>query len=65
MNRSIGRAVVGLKGREQLLVPATMLVISAGGATFGMAEETLVFIPLAVAVSRAVGFDAVVGVAMV
>jgi uncharacterized ion transporter superfamily protein YfcC len=65
VNRSIGRAVGNLKGREFLLVPATMLIISIGGATFGMAEETLIFIPLAVAVSRAVGFDAVVGVAMV
>ena len=47
INRSINRSVEKLKGREHILVPATMLVIAAGGATFGMAEESLVFIPLA------------------
>ncbi|MDD4320785.1 MAG: AbgT family transporter [Acidaminococcaceae bacterium] len=65
INRSINRSVEKLKGREHILVPATMLVIAAGGATFGMAEESLVFIPLAVAMAKGVGYDAVVGVAMI
>jgi uncharacterized ion transporter superfamily protein YfcC len=65
INRSINRSVEKLKGREHLLIPATMLVIATGGATFGMAEESLVFIPLAVAMAKGVGYDAVVGVAMV
>ena len=65
VNRAINRAVIKLKGREHILVPATMLVIAAGGATFGMAEESLIFIPLAVAIAKGVGYDAVVGVAMI
>ena len=65
INRSIGRAVVNLEGREYLLIPLCILIIAVAGATFGMAEETLIFIPLAVAVARGVGYDAVVGCAMV
>lgn len=65
IDRVIHRSVTKLKGREHILVPATMLVIATGGATFGMAEESIVFIPLAVAIAEGVGYDAVVGVSMV
>ena len=65
INRSIVRAVDTLQGREHLLIPAGVLIISIAGATFGMAEETLIFIPLAVALAKGVGYDAVVGCAMV
>ncbi|WP_143330718.1 AbgT family transporter [Cloacibacillus sp. An23] len=65
INRVINRAIIKLKGREHLLVPATMLVISLCSATFGAAEETLIFIPIAVAIAKGVGYDAVVGAAMV
>ena len=65
INRVISRSVIKLEGREHLLVPAAMLVIATGGATFGMAEESLIFIPLAVAIAKGVGYDAVVGVAMI
>ena len=65
INRIINRAITKLNGREHLLVPATMLVISICSATFGAAEETLIFIPIAVAIAKGVGYDAVVGAAMV
>ena len=65
INRVINRAIAKLNGREYLLVPATMLVISICSATFGMAEEALIFIPIAVAIAKGVGYDAVVGAAMV
>lgn len=65
INRSIKRSIEKLKGREHFVIPATMLVFATGGATFGMAEETLVFVPLVVALAKGVGYDAVVGVAMV
>ncbi len=65
INRVISRAVIKLEGREHFLVPAAMLVIATGGATFGMAEESLIFIPLAAAIAKGVGYDAVVGVAMI
>ncbi len=65
INRIINRAITKLDGREHLLIPATMLVISICSATFGAAEETLIFIPIAVAIAKGVGYDAVVGAAMV
>lgn len=65
INKSITVAVRKLKGRESLLVPCVVLIISIGGATFGMCEEALIFIPLAVTIAKGVGFDAVVGLAMI
>ena len=65
INRIINRAITKLNGREHLIIPATMLVISICSATFGAAEETLIFIPIAVAIAKGVGYDAVVGAAMV
>jgi uncharacterized ion transporter superfamily protein YfcC len=61
---AIGKAVLGLKGREKIMIPITMLLFSIGGATYGMAEEVIVFVPIGVALARAVGYDDIVGVAM-
>ena len=54
-----------LRGKEKLLIPVTMFVFSLGGLSFGMSEETIVFIPMGVALARAVGFDPIVGTAMI
>jgi len=62
---AIGRAVLSLEGKEKLLIPLTMAIFSIGGATFGMAEETLVFVPIGIALARALGFDTITGTAMV
>ncbi|HON33721.1 MAG: C4-dicarboxylate ABC transporter permease [Thermovirgaceae bacterium] len=61
---AIGKAVLGLKGKEKLMIPITLLIFSIGGATYGMAEEVIVFIPIGVALARAVGYDDIVGVAI-
>ena len=47
-----------------LIVPLLMTCFSLGGATFGMAEEVLVFVMLTIPLARALGYDAVVGVAI-
>lgn len=65
VNKAIGRLAASMKGKEKLLVPLVMTVFSLGGATFGMWEEMLPFIPLAVLLARSVGYDAMVGVSMV
>lgn len=65
LNRVITHSVVKLQGREHLLIPATILIIATGGATFGMSDIALVFVPLSVAIAKGVGYDAIVGVAMV
>jgi len=54
-----------LKGKEQLLIPIFMFLFSVTGAFMGFAEENLVFIPIAIALSRAVGYDALVGISLV
>jgi uncharacterized ion transporter superfamily protein YfcC len=43
------------------VIAALMLVFSLGGATIGMAEETLPFIPTLVILSRRLGYDEITG----
>ncbi len=61
----IGSVVGSLEGKEKIIIPGTVAIFALGGATFGLAESTLIFIPMGVTLARALGFDAVVGMAMV
>lgn len=61
----IGKIALGLKGKETLLIPIIVFVFSLGGGTIGMAEEAIVFVPIGIALARALGYDAVVGMAIV
>lgn len=61
----ISKLVLSLKDRENLLIPVTLLIFSLGGATFGMAESTLIFIPMGVVLARSLNMDAITGMAMV
>src|SRR5699024_9437497 len=61
----ISKLVTGLRDRERLLIPMTLLIFSLGGATFGMAESTLIFIPMGVVLARSLRMDAITGMAMV
>jgi len=45
-------------------VPFFMLLFSIMGTTFGMSEEVLIFIPLFLALSHALGYDSITGVAI-
>lgn len=45
-------------------IPFFMILFSVMGATFGMSEETIVFIPLFVTLSLALGYDSITGVAV-
>jgi uncharacterized ion transporter superfamily protein YfcC len=65
INAGIASVVESLKGRENLLVPVLMIIFALGGTTYGMAEETLAFYPLIVAVMLAAGYDALTGVAVI
>lgn len=64
VNAGVGSLVKKTKGKEKLLIVASMLLFSLGGAIFGMAEEMLLFIPVYIAVSLAVGFDTITGIAI-
>lgn len=61
----IGKVTLSLKGKETLLIPIIVFVFSLGGATIGMSEEAIVFVPIGIALARALGYDAVTGMAMV
>lgn len=54
-----------LKGNEQLLIPIFMFLFSLTGAFLGFAEENIVFIPIAITLARALGYDAIVGMSLV
>lgn len=65
VDAGIGKAAKALAGKEKLMIPMFLIIFSLGGATFGMAEETLVFVPIGIALARALGYDSITGVAMV
>lgn len=61
----ISRVAVKLEGKDILMIPIFTIVFSIFGGTIGMAEETIVFVPIGIALARALGYDALVGTAMV
>ena len=61
----IGQLVARLKGRERWMIPILMSVFALGGTTYGMAEESLAFYSLVIAVMIAAGYDALTGAAIV
>lgn len=65
INTALARLINRLSGREYILVIVIMAAFAICGATFGMAEETLPFVALLVAVSAALGYDSIVGVSLV
>ena len=65
MENGIRKLAYKLQGREKLIIPIMMFAFSLGGATFGMSEETIIFIPIGIALARALGYDAIVGMAMI
>lgn len=65
IEKGIGRLALVSKGKERILIPFVMFAFSLGGATFGMAEELVAFVPIGIALSRAIGYDAMVGTAII
>src|SRR4051794_38712364 len=60
----INRLVARLRGRERWMIPILMSVFALGGTTYGMAEESLAFYSLVIAVMIAAGYDALTGAAV-
>ncbi|MGH7492935.1 MAG: YfcC family protein [bacterium] len=55
-------AIIRIAGKyEKAIVPGLTLLFAIGGGTFGMAEETLPFLPALVLLSRSLGYDSIVG----
>lgn len=61
----MGKLVKALKGRTMIILPIVMVLFSLGGAVFGMAEETIPFIPIFVSLCIAMGYDSMTGAAIV
>ncbi|MGL5330712.1 MAG: YfcC family protein [Peptostreptococcaceae bacterium] len=65
LDAGIGAIVKKLNGKELLLIPILMFILSLGGTSFGMAEETLAFYALVTATMMAAGFDSLTAVATI
>lgn len=64
INGFIGWLLTRLKGKEWLMIAVFFYVFAAGGAFFGLFEEVYGFIPLFVGLGMAMGYDAMVGLAI-
>ncbi|WP_282750251.1 YfcC family protein [Emergencia timonensis] len=61
----MGRLIKAMKNASILIIPIVMLFFSICGSVFGMAEETIPFIPIFVSLCLVMGFDSITGVAIV
>ncbi|WP_042476137.1 YfcC family protein [Bacillus ndiopicus] len=61
----VNALVQKMQGSGILLIPISMTVFSILGFSTGMSEETIIFVPIGIAIARALGYDALVGTAMV
>lgn len=62
---ALGKITKTMAGKERAVIPIVVLSFSLGGAVFGMAEETLPFIPIMVTLAISLGFDSLTGIGMV
>ena len=56
---------ITLKGKEYWLIIIVTTLISIGGTTFGLAEETIAFYPILIPIFLAAGYDAMVPLASI
>ncbi|WP_164214730.1 AbgT family transporter [Virgibacillus sp. YIM 98842] len=63
---TVVKKIAGLLGNKHvLIIPIFMIVFSIGGFTIGMTVEAIALIPLAIALARSLGYDAITGLSMV
>ena len=65
IDAGIGKITTALEGREKWMIAILMIVFALGGTSYGMAEESLAFYGLIIAVMIAAGYDALTGVAVI
>jgi len=65
IDAAIRSITLRFRERERLLIPLLMIIFAIGGTTYGMAEETLAFYILIIAIMIAAGYDALTGVAVI
>lgn len=65
IDAGVGKITTALTGREKWMIAILMCVFALGGTSYGMAEESLAFYGLIIAVMIAAGYDALTGVAVI
>lgn len=65
LESGISRVAVKFRNSGIFLIPIVICIFAVFGFTIGMAEETIIFVTLGVMLARALGYDAVVGTAMI
>ncbi|ARD47091.1 YfcC family protein [Sporosarcina sp. P33] len=65
IDAGLSKVVFKLKGREKLMIPILMIICAIGGATYGMAEETIAFYPIVVPILLLAGYDVVTAVMVI
>ena len=65
INALLAKLIHKLNGRDSLFIIIMMTAFAIGGATFGMAEESLPFVAIIIAAALAMGFDKIVAVSIV
>ncbi len=61
----VSRLAKRLRGKEVLVIPLFVFIFSLAGGTMGMSEESIVFIPIGIALAQSLGFDAMIGMGMI
>jgi uncharacterized ion transporter superfamily protein YfcC len=64
LTSAVESLVTKLASKPFWVIPISITAFAVGGATFGMNEETIAFIPILVLLARRLGFDALTGVAI-
>lgn len=64
LTRAVNWMVRRLENREGLVIPISSVVFGAAGALMQMSEELLAFVPVLLMLSRRLGYNAIVAVAM-
>ncbi|PTE39084.1 YfcC family protein [Staphylococcus equorum] len=61
----VNKAMQALGTYKGLMIPLTMTIFSILGFSIGLAEETIIFVPIGIIIARTLGYDALTGAAMV
>jgi uncharacterized ion transporter superfamily protein YfcC len=60
-----GRVARSFANKGLWVIPVFITLFSVGGFTMGMSTEVMVFVPIGIAIARALGYDALTGTAMI
>ena len=65
INALCGKLISVFKDKGILIIPVFIVAFSIFGFTMGLTTASIVFVPIGIAIARALGFDAMTGMAMV